>query len=134
MDSRYIMNKREEKVMEHLWTKGIPMTITELEELMVDENLGKASIFKAVQSLMKYGYIKINGVELVGKSYARRFEAAISKEEYAAIVLLEKGFSRSSLGEIAVAMIGSEKGSKKNKKENEKLIADLERVIAKLKE
>ena len=134
MDSRYIMNKREEKVMEHLWTKGIPMTITELEELMVDEKLGKASIFKAVQSLMKYGYIKINGVELVGKSYARRFEAAISKEEYAAIVLLEKGFSRSSLGEIAVAMIGSEKGSKKNKKENEKLIADLERVIAKLKE
>jgi len=133
MAKRYIMNKREEKVMEHLWEKRVPLTITELEELLVDEKLGKASIFKAVQELIKYGYIRISGVELVGKAYARRFEAALSKEEYAAIVLLEKGFSRSSLGEIAVAMIGSENGSKKNKKENEKLIADLERIIEKLK-
>ena len=110
------------------------MTITELEELMAEEGLSKASIFKAVQALIKCSYIKVSGVELVGKTYARQLEAEISKEEYAAFILLEKGFTRSSLGEIAVAMTGSDRGSKANASENEKLIRDLEEIIAKLRQ
>ena len=120
--------------MEHLWEKGTSMTITELEELMAVEGLSKASIFKAVQALIKCSYIKVSGVELVGKTYARQLEAEISKEEYAAVILMEKGFSRSSLGEIAVAMTGSDRGSKANASENEKLIRDLEEIIAKLRQ
>lgn len=134
MKIKHIMSNREEKVMEHLWEKGTPMTITELEELMVEEGLSKASIFKAVQALIKCSYIKVSGVELVGKTYARQLEAEISKEEYAALILMEKGFTRSSLGEIAVAMIGSDHGSKASSLENEKLIHDLEEIIAKLRQ
>ena len=92
---------------------------------MAEEDLSKASIFKAVQALIKCSYIKVSGVELVGKTYARQLEAEISKEEYAALVLMEKGFTRSSLGEIAVAMTGSDHGSKASSLENEKLIHDL---------
>ena len=134
MKIKHIMSNREEKVMEHLWEKGAPMTITELEELMAEDGLSKASIFKAVQALIKCSYVKVSGVELVGKTYARQLEAEISKEEYAAFILLEKGFTRSSLGEIAVAMIGSDRGSKANASENEKLIRDLEEIIAKLRQ
>ena len=134
MKIKHIMSSREEKVMEHLWKKGTPMTITELEELMAEDGLSKASIFKAVQALIKCSYVKVSGVELVGKTYARQLEAEISKEEYAAFILLEKGFTRSSLGEIAVAMTGSDRGSKANASENEKLIRDLEEIIAKLRQ
>ena len=134
MKIKHIMSNREEKVMEHLWENEAAMTITELEELMVEEGLSKASIFKAVQALIKCSYIKVSGVELVGKTYARQLEAEISKEEYAALILMEKGFTRSSLGEIAVAMTGSDRGSKANASENEKLIRDLEEIIAKLRQ
>ena len=134
MKIKHIMSNREEKVMEHLWEKGAPMTITELEELMAEEGLSKASIFKAVQALIKCSYVKVSGVELVGKTYARQLEAEVSKEEYAAFILLEKGFTRSSLGKIAVAMTGSDRGSKANASENEKLIRDLEEIIAKLRQ
>jgi hypothetical protein len=134
MKIKHIMSNREEKVMEHLWEKGAPMTITELEELMAEDGLSKASIFKAVQALIKCSYVKVSGVELVGKTYARQLEAEVSKEEYAAFILLEKGFTRSSLGEIAVAMTGSDRGSKANVSENEKLIRDLEEIIAKLRQ
>lgn len=133
MKTKHIMSKREEVVMEHLWRNGKPMMITELEEIMVEDGLSKASIFKAVQALTKCGYINVSGVELVGRTYARQFEPAITKEEYAAVVLLDKGFSRSSLGDIAVAMTGSDRG-KLDPEENEKLIKELEGIIAKLRE
>ena len=71
MKIKHIMSNREEKVMEHLWENEAAMTITELEELMVEEGLSKASIFKAVQALIKCSYIKVSGVELVGKTSHR---------------------------------------------------------------
>ena len=37
MKIKHIMSNREEKVMEHLWENEAAMTITELEELMVEE-------------------------------------------------------------------------------------------------
>jgi len=62
MKTKHIMSKREEAVMEHLWRNGKPMMITELEEIMVEDGLSKASIFKAVQALTKCGYINVSGV------------------------------------------------------------------------
>ena len=62
MKIKHIMSNREEKVMEHLWENEAAMTITELEELMVEEGLSKASIFKAVQALIKCSYIKVGDV------------------------------------------------------------------------
>ena len=127
------LNKSEEKIMAALWSQSEPVTITEIEAIFEDEKISKVSIFKIVQSLAKQGYVKISGVELIGKTYARKFEPAVSREEYAAIMLMERGISRSSLGAIALAMTGSGEGKKISKKEIEQLIKDLEDIIAKLR-
>ena len=82
---------------------------------------------------MKQGYVNISGVELIKKTYARKLEPAISREEYAAIMLMERGITRSSLGEIALAMTGSDKNGRKDKEEDEQLIKELEGIIAKLR-
>ena len=128
------LNKKEEMIMEVLWSQPEPVTITELEELFADEKISKASIFKTVQALVKKEYVRISGMELVKKTYARKLEPAISREEYAAILLMERGITRSSLGEIAIAMTGSDRNGRKNKKEDEKLIKELEEIIARLRE
>ena len=133
MKEKKSLNKREEKIMEALWSQPEAVTITEIEELFADEKISKASIFKAVQSLVKQGYVNISGVELIKKTYARKLEPAISREEYAAIMLMERGITRSSLGEIALAMTGSDKNGKKDKEEDEQLIKELEGIIAKLR-
>ena len=127
------LNKSEEKIMNALWSHPEAVTTSEIEELFNDEKISKVSIFKTIQSLVKQGYVKISGVELIGKTYARKFEPAVSREEYAAIMLMERGISRSSLGAIALAMTGSGEGKKISKKENEQLIKDLEDIIAKLR-
>ena len=134
MKEKKSLNKREEKIMEALWSQPRAVTITEIEELFEDEKISKASIFKAVQALVRQGYVKVNGVELIKKTYARKIEPAISREEYAAIILMERGITRSSLGEIALAMTGSDRNGRKNKKEDEKLIKELEGIIARLRE
>ena len=128
------LNKKEEMIMEVLWSQPEPVTITELEELFADKKISKASIFKTVQALVKKEYVRISGMELVKKTYARKLEPAINREEYAAILLMERGITRSSLGEIAIAMTGSDRNGRKNKKEDEKLIKELEEIIARLRE
>ena len=128
------LNKKEEMIMEVLWSQPEAVTITELEELFADEKISKASIFKTVQALVKKEYVRISGMELAKKTYARKLEPAISREEYAAILLMERGITRSSLGEIAIAMTGSDRNGRKNKKEDEELIKELEGIIARLRE
>ena len=134
MKFRHVMNNREEKVMEYLWEKNEPMTISDLEKLLADEGLGKASIFKAVQALTKCNYIDVSGAELVKRTYARQLKAAITREQYAAILLMERGFDWKSLGGIALAMTGANDGNKGSGKEKEKLIKELEGIIAQLRE
>jgi Penicillinase repressor. len=46
-----ILNKSEEKIMDLLWDVGEPMTISEIEEQLQGDNISKATLFKAIQSL-----------------------------------------------------------------------------------
>lgn len=62
--------------------------------------------------------------------YARQFEYAMTKEEYAALFLTEKGIKRSALGNIALAMTGS---SSSDEEADEELIQELENIIKQLR-
>ena len=108
MNDRKVMGKSEEKLMDFLWEQNKAMTIVEIEQQMAREGLKKATIFKAVQSLVEQEYLCVNGFERVSKSYARKFEPAVTREEYAAVVLAARGIDTNSLGNLAMAMLGNE--------------------------
>lgn len=133
MKQRKLMNKREEKLMNLLWGQDEALTIPEIEQCFSDENLSRATVFKAVQSLMDQEYIRVNGVERTNKTYARRFEPAVTREEYAAILLAEKGIKTRSLGNLAMAMIGNDKNEKEDEERDERLIKELEDIITQLR-
>ncbi len=133
MNQRKVMSKSEEKLMDFLWKQDKAMTIVEIEQHMAKEGLKKATIFKAVQSLIEQEYLCVNGVERVSKSYARKFEPVVTKEEYAAVVLAARGIDTNSLGNLAMAMLGNDNSEERDEEADEKLIEELEDIIAQLR-
>ncbi len=133
---KQIMDKREQRIMEKIWEQTDAknsVSVTELEELFAGEKMSKVSIFKAVQSLLKKGYIGVEGLELSGTVYARKYEAQITREQYAAIVLANGGIRTSSLGSLVLAMIGNDRDDMPNETKDEELIAELEKVIERIR-
>ena len=128
-----LFSHSEEQVLNLLWEKGEPLSIVEIEGLCVKEKLSRVTIFKAVQTLLDAGLLAVNGFAKSTKTYARRFIPAITREQYAAMVLEEKGYSAKDMGNIVVAMLGSGKSGKISKKTSEKAIKELEDIISQLK-
>lgn len=133
MKQRKVMNKSEEKLMDFLWKQDKAMTIMEIEQHMAGRGLKKATIFKAVQSLLEQEYLCVNGFERVSKTYARKFKPAVTKEEYAAVVLGARGIDTNSLGNLAMAMLGNDNSEKRGEEADEKLIQELEDIIVQLR-
>ena len=92
MIKQELMDSREERVMDCLWEHDKALSVQALVECMKDDKKsGKATIFKAVQTLMEKGFIQVSGLEKTYNSYGRQFSPAISKEEYAMIWMKVKG-------------------------------------------
>ena len=102
------------------------MTIAEIKDVLNGKGWNKSTLFNTIQSLINKKYISVCGVEKSNTQYARQFEASITKEEYAAILLTNKGIKRKDLVNIVLAMDGTVKG---NKEDNEELILELESII-----
>ena len=131
-----VMDKREQKIMQILWeykddVQGL--SVVDFEELSDDEKLSRPSIFKALQSLMDKEYIEVAGLEQVGTVYARKYIPNITREHYAAILLADNGIRSSSLGSLALAMIGNDRDDEPDKSKDDELISELEAVIERIK-
>ena len=127
-----MMTGREEEFMEYFWTQDEPVTILEIEEHFSYEKLSKAAVFKIIQTMLGKGFIRVNGLERTNKTYARKFEAAVSKEEYWGKVLASKGLGIDFLGHVVFAMIG-EGTSNHDEQADRELIRELEDMILEIK-
>ena len=137
MKRRELLNGREEEMMYILWDVGEPSTSVDMLDRLLDDGWNRSTVFNTIQSLIDKHFLKVTGVEKSNTQYARQFEPAITREEYAAKLLIEKGIDCEKLGNIAVAMIGSDNSSKNNKKKKDRrneLIKELEATIARLRE
>lgn len=126
------MTGREEEFMEYFWGQDEPVTIADIEEHFSYETLSKAAIFKVIQTMVDKGFIRVNGLERTNKTYARKFEAAVSKEEYWGKILASKGLGLDSLHHVAFAMIG-ERTSKDDEIADQELIRELEDIIVEIR-
>ena len=83
--------------------------------------------------MLEQEYLCVNGFERVSKTYARKFKPAVTKEEYAAVVLGARGIDTNSLGNLAMAMLGNDNSEKRGEEADEKLIQELEDIIVQLR-
>lgn len=131
MKKQGVLNKREEELMNILWTYNEPLTQNEMAERLEEQGWSSVTLFKTVQSLSGAGYLQVVGLEKSAKTYARKLIPAISKEEYYTSILMKNGLDSGSLANITAAFIGVSKKSEKEK--NTEVIAKLEEIIEKLR-
>lgn len=124
------MTEREEELMNLLWAREEAMTSIQFEQSVDEKEWNHAAIFRVIKSLLKKGLIEECGTELHKKQYARRFRPTITKEEYLAGFLAERGIDGKSLAGIAMTLV---KKNGNTKKDDELLISELENMISNLR-
>ncbi len=126
--AKYLTNS-EEDLMEMFWEKNVPLTSVEILEFSADRTWNGNYVHIMLRSLLKKGMIKVCGTAQYGTQYARQFIPAVTKEQYAAKIVMSKGIDRSSIAAVTVAMV-----NEINNTDGESLIKQLEEIIEELKE
>ncbi len=122
------LTKREAELMELFWSKSKPLTSVEILEFPEERSWKDNYLQIMLRSLLKKGVLRVCGTVQYGTQYARQFEPVLSKEEYVARTMLDKGLEDMSLVKVMVAMVQDE--GKANK---EVLIEQLEEIIKELR-
>jgi len=127
--SKYHLTNREEELMEMLWQSNKPLTSVEMLERSDGSSWKDNYLHIMLRSLLKKGSIQVCGTVQYGTQYARQFEPALTKEEYAAKLIAGKGLVDGSIAKVTAALAKETKV-----KDTDKLIKDLEEFIDTLKE
>lgn len=121
--------KREEELMNFMWEYGKPVTSYEMVDLCKDRDWKDSYIHIMIRSLEKKGAIECCGAERSGIKYARKFRAAVSKEEYYVQLALSAGVNRALFAKIASGLVPED-----DPDEREQLVQKLEDIIKEYKE
>lgn len=118
----------EEELMELFWSRKEALTSVEILKIATSHSWSDGYLHIMLRSLLKKGMIKVCGTVQYGTQYARQFVSIITREEYAAKVVMSKGLDKSSVAKVAVAMVKEMEGES-----GEDLIQQLEQIIEELK-
>lgn len=119
------LTKTEEKLMLFLWDQDRPMSVAEILESWNQKAWTKNYIRDIVRSLEQKGAVEFSGLDHRGSKYARRFRAAVSREEYYAGLTRENGVSLAGLFREEVTAL-AQRGERR---EMDELIRELEGII-----
>ena len=122
------LTKSEEVLMNIFWASEHPLTSVEILEMTKDQSWNGNYIHVMLRSLEKKGLIKVCGVRQYANQYARQFEPAATKAEYAADFLISKGLT-DSISQVTVAL-----ANKSENTDKDELISQLQEIIDGLKE
>ena len=118
----------EEDLMELFWEKKEPLTSVDISEFSADRSWNGNYIHMMLRSLLKKGMIEVCGTVQCGTQYARQFVPIVTKEQYAAKLVMSKGIEKNSIAAVTVAMV-----NEVNKADEEGLVKQLEEIIQELK-
>lgn len=100
-----ILTKSEEELMEMFWERNEPLTSVEILNISTGRSWNGNYLHMMLRSLLKKGLIKVCGTVQYGTQYARQFIPAITKEQYAAKLVMSKGIEKSSIAAVTAAMV-----------------------------
>lgn len=77
-----MLTKSEKQIMDLLWSVDRPLSCAEIVELSGEKTWKDSYVHSLIKSLMKKDVVQIEGFELISRSYARKFAAKLTKNEY----------------------------------------------------
>lgn len=119
------LTKSEEDLMGIFWEEKKPLTSVEILNIASDRSWNGNYLHMMLRSLQKKGLLEACGTVRYGTQYARKFIPLLTKEEYAAKIIVSTGIKSSSIAQVTVAL-AKEIGDK------EELIEQLEEIIQEL--
>ena len=122
------LTNSEEDLMELFWEKKEPLTSVDISEFSADRSWNGNYIHMMLRSLLKKGMIEVCGTVQCGTQYARQFVQIVTKEQYAAKLVMSKKKKKNSIAAVTVAMV-----NEVNKADEEGLVKQLEEIIQELK-
>lgn len=122
------LTNSEEDLMEIFWEQKIPLTSVEISDISADRSWNGNYVHMMLRSLLKKGMITVCGSVQYGTQYARQFVPSITKEQYAAKLVMSKGIKKNSIAAVTVAMV-----NEADESGGEELIQQLEEIIEELK-
>lgn len=122
------LTNSEEDLMELFWEKKQPLTSVDISEFSADRSWNGNYIHMMLRSLQKKGMIEVCGTVQCGTQYARQFVPIVTKEQYAAKLVMSKGIEKNSIAAVTVAMV-----NEVNTADEEGLVKQLEEIIQELK-
>lgn len=102
---RYDLSIREQEIMNLLWNSESGLTSVDLLEQSFDIMKNSTYVHRALTILEEKELIEVCGTTRYNKQYARKFKTSLTREEFAAGLLSEKGFSTDSLNSVAMALL-----------------------------
>ncbi len=123
------LTKSEEELMELFWERKEALTSVEILKTAVNHSWNSSYLHIMLRSLLKKGMIEVCGTVQYGTQYAREFVPLMTKEEYAAKIVMSKGLDKASIAKVATAMVKEVEGETKSC-----LIEELEKIIEELRD
>ena len=104
-----MLTRSEKQIMELLWSIDEPLTCLEIIDRCENKRWKDSYIHIMIRSLLEKGMIKVSGVELVCKNYARKFGPALTKDEYIVKTLMnEKVWTNDKMPPLFAAFVKKE--------------------------
>ena len=104
MKQKNLLTPSEMEVMEILWAAEGPMTSNDALESGKIDGWSSGYLHNVLRSMLKKEIVRVNGMVQNNTQYARLFEPAMTKEEYAAKMALSVGLDKESVLSVALAM------------------------------
>lgn len=120
------LTKSEEQLMSIFWDRGIPMTSVDIVKMNIKPTWTNGLVHNMIRSLIKKGMLLECGTVQYATQYARQFQPAMTKEEYAAKLALSVGILKKDVTKVMVAL------TRETGKDPE-VIEELEEVIRRIK-
>lgn len=121
------LTKSEEQMMDIFWSSCEPLTSVDIVKMNVKETWSNGLVHNIIRALLKKGLLVECGMERYSTQYARKLSPAITREEYAAKLLISKVKGKTSISKVIVAIA-------KEQEDEQEMIEELERIIRQLRE
>lgn len=120
------LTKSEEQMMDIFWSSDEALTSVDIVKMNIKETWSNGLVHNIIRSLLKKGLLTECGMERYSTQYARKLAPAISREEYAAKLLILKVNGKVSMARVIVALA-------KETGETDNLIEELEKIIEEMR-
>lgn len=94
--------KKEQEILDVFWKLGKPLSAKEVTEN--NPTLNKSTVAVLVRKLHEKGYLEVDSIQKVSKTYAQYYVPTVSKEEF-----LTKDFTKETFKNLITNFIKKEK-------------------------